>query len=281
MPEQDVMANFLRRHLPAKLAYNMVRWRNILFGIYFYRLSRRSPERIKKWIAKRVQTALGPDYDTATHFTPRYNPWDQRMCLVPDGDLFEAIKSGKAAVVTDGIETIAEHGIKLRSGTELPADIIVTATGLNLVAFGEIRVSVDGRNIDPAKTLNYKGTMYGGIPNLASTFGYTNASWTLKAELTCDYICRVLNHMDKGGYKVCVPQNDDPSVSVEPWLNLTSGYIQRAMDKLPKQGSKTPWKLHQNYVRDMMSLKFGSVDDGVLRYLHPNTSLELSSAQAG
>jgi cation diffusion facilitator CzcD-associated flavoprotein CzcO len=281
MPEQDVMANFLRRHLPAKVAYNFVRWRNILFGMYFYRLSRRSPERIKRWIAKRVQSALGPDYDTATHFTPRYNPWDQRMCLVPDGDLFEAIKSGKAAVVTDGIEAIAEHGIKLRSGTELPADIIVTATGLNLVAFGEIRISVDGRNIDPAKTLNYKGTMYGGIPNLASTFGYTNASWTLKAELTCDYICRVLNHMDKGGYKVCVPQNDDPSVSFEPWLNLTSGYIQRTMDKLPKQGSKTPWKLHQNYVRDVLSLKFGSVEDGVLRYLHPNTSLELRSAQAG
>jgi monooxygenase len=281
MPEQDAMANFLRRHLPAKLAYNMVRWRNILFGIYFYRLSRRSPERIKKWIAKRVQTALGPGYDTATHFTPRYNPWDQRMCLVPDGDLFEAIKSGKAQVVTDGIESIAEHGIKLRSGTELPADIIVTATGLNLVAFGEIRINVDGRNIDPAKTLNYKGTMYGGIPNLASTFGYTNASWTLKAELTCDYICRVLNHMDKGGYKVCMPQNDDPSVSAEPWLNLTSGYIQRSMDKLPKQGSKTPWKLHQNYVRDVISLKFGSVDDGVLRYLHPNAAPELSSAQAG
>jgi monooxygenase len=281
MPGQDVMANFLRRHLPAKVAYNIVRWRNILFGMYFYRLSRRSPERIKKWIAKRVQTALGPDYDTAAHFTPRYNPWDQRMCLVPDGDLFEAIRSGKASVVTDAIETIAEHGIKLRSGTELPADIIVSATGLNLVAFGEIRVSVDGRDIDPAKTLNYKGTMYGGIPNLASTFGYTNASWTLKAELTCDYICRVLNHMDKGGYKVCVPQNDDPSVSVEPWLNLTSGYVQRTMDKLPKQGSKTPWKLHQNYVRDVMSLKFGSVDDGVLRYLHPNAALELSSAQAG
>ena len=265
-PEQDAMANFLRRHLPAKLAYNLVRWRNILFGIYFYRLSRRSPERIKKWIAKGVQQALGPEYDIGKHFTPRYNPWDQRMCLVPDGDLFESIKSGKASVVTDGIETITEHGIRLRSGAELPADIIVTATGLNLVAFGEIRISVDGRSIDPAKTLNYKGTMYGGIPNLASAFGYTNASWTLKSELTCDYICRVLNHMDKKGCQVCVPQNDDPAVTEEPWLNLTSGYIQRVADKLPKQGSKAPWKLHQNYVRDVMSLKFGSVDDGVLRY---------------
>ena len=278
-PEQDAMANFLRRHLPAKVAYSIVRWRNILLGMYFYRLSRRSPERIKKWIAKGVQQALGSDYDTATHFTPRYNPWDQRMCLVPDGDLFEAIKSGKASVVTDGIDTVTESGIKLRGGRELEADIIVTATGLNLVAFGEIRISVDGRPIDPARTLNYKGTMYGGIPNLASAFGYTNASWTLKSELTCDYICRVLNHMDARGCQVCVPQNDDPSVKEEPWLNLTSGYIQRVADKLPKQGSKTPWKLHQNYVRDVMSLKFGSVDDGILRYLNPADTLDLRSAQ--
>jgi monooxygenase len=279
-PEQDKLANFLRRHLPSQLAYNLVRWRNILFGIYIYRLSRRSPERIKKWIASGVRKALGPDYDVDTHFTPRYNPWDQRMCLVPDGDLFVAINQGKAAVVTDEIDAITPTGVKLRSGRELPADIIVTATGLNLVAFGDIQLTVDGRDINPAKTLNYKGTMYGGIPNLASTFGYTNASWTLKSELTCDYICRVLNHMDKGGYQVCVPQNDDPTIQEEPWLNLSSGYISRVSDKLPKQGSKTPWKLHQNYVRDIISLKFGSVDDGVLKYLNRADKLELESAQA-
>jgi monooxygenase len=149
---------------------------------------------------------------------------------------------------------------------------------LNLVALGSIQISVDGRHVDPAKTLNYKGTMYGGIPNLASTFGYTNASWTLKSELTCDYICRVLNHMQAKGYKVCVPQNDDPTVKLEPWLNLNSGYIQRAADKLPKQGSKTPWKLHQNYVKDVLSLKFGAVDDGVIRFLNPTDSLQLQSA---
>jgi monooxygenase len=280
-PEQDAMANFLRRHLPSQVAYNLVRWRNILFGMYFYRLSRRSPERIKKWIAKGVKQALGPDYDIGKHFTPRYNPWDQRMCLVPDGDLFEAIKKGNASVVTDEIETITETGIKLRSGAALEADIIVTATGLNLVALGEIQISVDGRHVDPAKTLNYKGTMYGGIPNLASTFGYTNASWTLKAELTCDYICRVLNHMDRKGCQVCVPQNDDPSVTEEPWLNLTSGYIQRVADKLPKQGSKVPWKLHQNYVKDVMTLKFGALDDGIIRFLNPAPTLELGSVQAG
>jgi monooxygenase len=280
-PEQDRFANFLRRHLPSMLAYNLVRWRNILLGMYVYRLSRRSPERIKSWIAKGVRQALGPDYDIGTHFTPRYNPWDQRMCLVPDGDLFVAINQGKASVVTDEIDTIDEQGIQLRSGKQLPADIIVTATGLNLVAFGEIQITVDGRHIDPAKTLNYKGTMYGGIPNLASTFGYTNASWTLKSELTCDYICRVLNYMDKTGYQVCVPQNDDPLVKEEPWLNLTSGYIQRVTDKLPKQGSKVPWKLHQNYVRDIMSLKFGAVNDGVIRFLHPAEKLELTPAVPG
>jgi monooxygenase len=280
-PEQDALANVLRRYLPSKLAYGLVRWRNILFGMYIYGLSRRSPERLKKWIAKGVQEALGPNYDVGRHFAPRYNPWDQRMCLVPDGDLFKAINGGKASVVTDEIETITEHGIKLRSGAELEADIIVTATGLNLVAFGEIELTVDARRIDPARTLNYKGTMYGGVPNLASTFGYTNASWTLKSELTCDYICRVLNHMDKKGYQICVPQNDDPALKEEPWLNLSSGYIQRVSDKLPKQGSRTPWKLHQNYVRDVLSLKFSSVEDGVLRYLNPADSLALGSAQPG
>ncbi|HEX3912662.1 MAG TPA: NAD(P)/FAD-dependent oxidoreductase [Steroidobacteraceae bacterium] len=280
-PEQDAIANFLRRHLPAKLAYGLVRWRNILFGIYFFNLCKRSPERVRNWILDRVKGALGPNFDVATHFSPRYNPWDQRMCLVPDGDLFESIRQGKASVVTDEIETFTENGIRLRSGKELQGDIIVTATGLNLVALGEIQISVDGRPIEPGKALNYKGTMYGGIPNLASTFGYTNASWTLKSELTCDYICRLLNHMQAKGYQVCVPQNDDPSVQLEPWLNLTSGYIQRVADKLPKQGSKAPWRLHQNYVKDLMSLKFGSLDDGVLRFLNPADSLELRSALPG
>ena len=277
-PEQDAMANFLRRHLPSSVAYGLVRWRNILFGIYFYGLCKRSPERVKKWILDRVQAALGTDYDVVKHFTPHYNPWDQRMCLVPDGDLFEAIKAGKAQVVTDEIDTFTERGIKLRSGAELEADIIVTATGLKLVALGDIQLSVDGRTIDPSQTLNYRGTMYGGIPNLASVFGYTNASWTLKSELTCNYICRVLNHMDRAGYQVCVPQNDDPSVTLEPWLNLSSGYIQRVADKLPKQGSKLPWKLHQNYVKDVMSLRYGSLNDGVIRFLNPADGLELSSA---
>jgi cation diffusion facilitator CzcD-associated flavoprotein CzcO len=279
-PEQDGLANFLRRHLPASVAYGLVRWRNILFGIYFFRLCKRSPERVKKWILKQVQAALGADYDVSRHFTPHYNPWDQRMCLVPDGDLFESIKAGKAKVVTDEIDTFTERGIKLRSGTELEADIIVTATGLKLVALGDIQLKVDGRTIDPSKTMNYRGTMYAGIPNLASVFGYTNASWTLKSELTCNYICRVLNRMSREGYQVCVPQNDDPSVQPEPWLNLSSGYIQRVADKLPKQGSKVPWKLHQNYVKDIINLRYGSLDDGVIRFLNPTDGLELKPAHS-
>jgi monooxygenase len=266
MPNDDKMGNFLRRHLPARLAYGLVRWRNILFGIVFFRLCKRSPERMKNFIIKGVQKGLGGNFDVATHFTPRYNPWDQRMCLVPDGDLFESINQGKASVVTDEIETFTERGVQLRSGAELPADIIVTATGLNLVALGGIELKVDGRAVDPGKTLNYRGTMFSGIPNLAAVFGYTNASWTLKAELTCRYICRVLNHMDKAGFKICQPENDDPSMSEEPWLNLSSGYIQRVADKLPKQGSKVPWKLHQNYVLDIMNLRFGSLNDGVLKF---------------
>jgi len=265
-PNDDKIGNFLRRHLPAKLAYGMMRWRNIMFGIVFFRLCKRSPERMKNWIIKNVQKGLGADFDVGTHFTPRYNPWDQRMCLVPDGDLFDSIRQGKASVVTDQIETFTEQGIKLRSGAEVAADIIITATGLNLVAFGGIDLSVDGQPVDAAKRMNYRGTLFSGIPNFASVFGYTNASWTLKAELTCRYICRLLNHMDRTGLRICEPENNDPSLSEEPWLNLSSGYIQRVADKLPKQGSKVPWKMHQNYVLDIMSLRFGSLDDGVLKF---------------
>ena len=266
MPNNDKIGNFLRRHLSAKLAYGIVRWRNIMFGIVFFRLCKRSPERMKNWIIKNVQKGLGGSFDVGTHFTPRYNPWDQRMCLVPDGDLFDSINQGKASVVTDEIETFTEQGLKLRSGAEVAADIIVTATGLNLVALGGIALTVDGQVVDPGKTLNYRGTMFSGIPNFASVFGYTNASWTLKAELTCRYICRLLNHMDRTGLKICEPENHDPALSEEPWLNLSSGYIQRVADKLPKQGSKVPWKMHQNYVLDIMSLRFGSVDDGILKF---------------
>jgi len=265
-PNRDGVVNFLRDHLPETVAYRLVRWRNVLFGAAFYQLCRRYPLAIKNFILSGVRAALGPDFDVATHFTPRYNPWDQRMCLVPDGDLFDAIKAGSASVCTGEIETFTEHGIRLKSGQQLKADIVVTATGLNVVVLGNMQLLVDGQTIDPAKTLSYKGCMYSGIPNLASTFGYTNASWTLKCELTCNYVCRVLNYMERSGRDMCLPQNLDPSVQPETFLNLTSGYIQRAAEKLPMQGSKRPWKLYQNYFLDLLTFRFGAVDDGVLKF---------------
>jgi monooxygenase len=266
LPAEDFIANGLRRVLPVKLAYLLTRWKNVLFGMLFFQLSRRRPEMIKKLIANGVRRALGPDYDVDTHFTPRYNPWDQRLCLVPNGDLFEAIKAGRVDVVTDRIDTFTEKGLKLASGRELEADLIVTATGLNLQLLGGMQVSVDGREVDLAKTLNYKGMMFSDVPNLASSFGYTNASWTLKCDLTCEYVCRLLNHMDEHGYRQCTPRQIDPSLAEEPWIDFSSGYVQRSLHKLPKQGSRLPWKLHQNYAFDIMMLRYGRVDDGVMEF---------------
>jgi cation diffusion facilitator CzcD-associated flavoprotein CzcO len=210
--------------------------------------------------------ALGPDYDIGTHFTPRYNPWDQRLCLVPDGDLFNAIREKRASVVTSQIDTFTEKGVRLQDGSELEADIIVTATGLNLQVLGGLEVSVDGRTVDFARALNYKGMMYSDVPNLASAFGYTNASWTLKCDLTCEYVCRLINYMDRRGYRQCMPHNVDPTITELPSLDFSSGYVQRSVAKMPKQGSKRPWRLYQNYALDIVSLRFGKVDDGVMRY---------------
>jgi monooxygenase len=266
LPAEDFIANGLRRVLPLKLAYLLTRWKNVLFGMLFFQLSRRRPAIIKKLIFNGVRKALGPDYDIATHFTPRYNPWDQRLCLVPNGDLFEAIKGGRVEVVTDQIETFTPQGIALRSGKQLAADMIVTATGLNLQLLGGVQVSVDGREVALAQSLNYKGMMFSDVPNMASSFGYTNASWTLKCDLTCEYVCRLLNHMQKHGYRQCTPRNVDPSLVVEPWIDFSSGYVQRSLHTLPKQGSKLPWKLYQNYAFDIMMLRYGSVDDGVMEF---------------
>ena len=218
-----------------------------------------------------MRAYLGPDYDVDKHFTPRYNPWEQRLCLVPDADLFMAIRKKKASVVTDLIETFTETGLKLKSGAELEADLIVTATGLNLEVLSGLQITVDGKAVDPAKTFNYKGLMYSGVPNLASSFGYTNASWTLKCDLTCEYVCRLLNHMQKHGYVQCMPQNNDPSVTEEPWIDFSSGYVQRSLHKFPKQGSKAPWKLRQNYALVILMLKFGKVDDGVMQFSGPRS----------
>jgi monooxygenase len=265
-PAEDALANKLRQKLSATLAYHLIRWRNVLFGMYFFQLCRRKPDRAKQLILGGVKMALGPEYDVAKHFTPRYNPWEQRLCLVPDGDLFKSIRDKRASVVTNEIDTFTKGGIKLRDGSELEADIIVTATGLNLQVLGGLEVSVDGRTVDFARTLNYKGMMYSDIPNMASAFGYTNASWTLKCDLTCEYVCRLINYMDRNGYKQCMPHNVDPDVTELPSLDFSSGYVQRSIAKLPKQGSKRPWRLYQNYALDIVTLRYGKVDDGVMQY---------------
>jgi len=269
LPGEDRLANWLRRRLPAGLAYGITRWKNVLLGMWFYRFCRRNPTRARALITRWLTNELGPGYDVATHFNPRYNPWEQRVCLVPDSDLFAAMRAGRASIVTDQIDTFTEKGVLLRSGTELEAGIIVTATGLNLLFLGGLEATVDGVRVDFAKTVNYKGMMFSDVPNLALAIGYTNASWTLKAELICRYVCRLLNHMRKTGMRQCTPRLHDSSFEPMPFLDLTSGYVQRAIDRFPKQGSKTPWRLHQNYALDLLMLQRGSVEDRVMEFSNP------------
>jgi cation diffusion facilitator CzcD-associated flavoprotein CzcO len=272
MPEQDVIANFLRRIMPAMWAYRLSRWKNVAFMTYIYQLSQRFPNFVKKGIIKKASKQLGTDFDVDTHFTPRYRPWEQRMCLIPDADMFEAIKSGRAGVVTDQIETFTEKGILLKSGKELEADIIVTATGLAMQAFGGMELTVDKRRVDPGQVLAYKGVMMSGVPNFASVFGYINASWTLKADLICNYVCRLLNFMDRKGVRQVTP-NPVGESAVAPFVeNFSSGYIQRALASWPKQGQKKPWRVYQNYFRDTISLKWTRVDEEGLEFSNPTAA---------
>lgn len=263
-PSEDAFANWLRRWLPPMLAYGIVRWRNVLLQLWFFNFARSRPRLVKRKLLEQVRAHLGPDYDVETHFTPRYNPWDQRLCLVPDADLFDAIREGRASVVTDHIDTFTETGLLLRSGQTLDADVIVTATGLALQFLSDLDATVDGRRIEFPQTFGYKGMMYSGVPNLASSFGYTNASWTLKADLTCEYVCRLLNHMRRTGTDICTPTLTDPDLTAEQWIDFSSGYFQRALHKFPKQGSALPWKLYQNYARDIFLLRYGAIDDGTM-----------------
>jgi cation diffusion facilitator CzcD-associated flavoprotein CzcO len=266
LPSKDAVAGWLRGKVPAGLAYAIVRWKNVLVAMYLFNQSRSKPEKIKKWLLGMARKALGPGYDVAKHFSPRYNPWDQRLCFIPDADLFRAIKSGKASVVTDEIENFTEKGLRLHSGEELEADIIVTATGLKVQLMGGMQVWVDGAPVTLSQAMSYKGMMYSDVPNLASSFGYTNASWTLKSDLTAEYVCRLLKHMDAGGYAQCTPRKRDDSIAEQPAIDFSSGYIQRAKDVLPKQGSKRPWRLHQNYALDLLEFRFASVDDGTMEF---------------
>ena len=265
-PSRDKVAAWLRRALPEGLAHRLTRSKNILLGMYFYNLARRFPHKARQAILGGIRRQLGEDFDVDQHFSPDYLPWDQRLCLVPDGDLFKAIRAGKADVVTGQIETFTERGLRLRSGQELDADIIVSATGLQLKMLGGIALDVDGVAVDLAQRHMYKGMMCDDLPNLAFALGYTNASWTLKCELTAKHVCRLLNHMEARGYAWCAPRWRDPSLGEEPALNLKSGYVQRAAAILPKQGSRRPWKLYQNYVYDTVSLALGRVADGTMAY---------------
>ncbi len=259
LPGRDPIANWLRRVMPSRHAHRLSRWKNVAYTMYLYQMARRRPELVKAGILKRVRAALGPDYDIATHFNPRYNPWEQRLCLAPDGDFFQALKSGRASIVTGEIETFTPEGIRLQSGEksrpDLQADIIVTATGLVLQQFGGAELRVDGRLLDPANALSYKGVMLSGVPNFASVFGYINASWTLKADLICAWVCRLLNYMDRKAVRQVTPSSDDEPAAATFVEHFTPGYIQRGQAHWPRQGSRPPWRVHQNYIRDIFSLR--------------------------
>jgi len=265
-PSEDAGANFLRKFLPAKLAYGLIRWRNVLMQLLLFKLARGRPKMMKNKLLTEAKELLPDGYDVETHFTPSYNPWEERLCLVPDADLFEAVSTGSASIVTDHIETFTETGIKLRSGAELEADIIVSATGLDLQVAGGAEIFVDGVRINTGEAMTYRGMMYSDVPNMSVTFGYTNASWTLKADLTSEYMCRLLTHMDEVGAVAATPRLRDPEVTEEPFVDFSSGYFKRAEHKLPKQGSKKPWKLNQNYALDILALRYGKMDDGVLEF---------------
>ena len=258
-PSSDAIANLLKAILPAQLAYDIVRWKNVTFGQWFYRQTRERPGKVREQLLKRLAKLLPADYDLETHFTPGYNPWDQRLCLVPDADLFTAIKAGSASIVTDQILRLEAAGIRLKSGALLPADIIVTATGLKLEAVGGMRISVDGIPRRTADSLAYKGMMYSGIPNLFQSFGYINASWTLRSDLIADYVCRLINHMDARGVEIATPT---PAADVTPErlaMDLQSGYVQRGADALPRSGNRAPWVVTANYKYDRAELLDGPV----------------------
>jgi cation diffusion facilitator CzcD-associated flavoprotein CzcO len=268
-PSVDRMAEALRRWLPARAAYTLNRWKRVLLGMYFYRMCQRKPQGVGRWLLAQLKPQLPPGFDIERHFHPRYNPWQQRLCLVPDGDFFRALREGRASVATDTIDTFTGQGIRLASGEELPADIVVTATGLELQVLGGAQLIVDGQPVNPARCVSYKAMMLSGVPNMASITGYTNASWTLKSDLSAEYVCRLLNHMRAQGLRQCTPTLTDPDMPLAEWVDFTSGYIQRSAHLFPKRGMKAPWLLKQNYVHDLVTLRHGKVDDGAMVFSNP------------
>ncbi|MGY1808296.1 flavin-containing monooxygenase [Blastococcus sp. SYSU D00669] len=265
LPGKDPLARALRKRLSPERAYPIVRWKNVLVSTLLYQLSRRRPEGMKAFVRKGLVKQLPAGFDVDTHFSPPYDPWDQRLCLVPDGDLFRALRSGKAEIVTDRIRRFTADGVELESGTTIPADLIVTATGLNLLPIGGMQLCRDGEPVDLSSTVSYKGMMISGVPNFDMVIGYTNASWTLKADLVNRYVCRLLRHMDAKGYRVATPV-PPPEGASAPFLDLTSGYVQRSLAQLPKQGSRAPWRLHQNYLKDVRLMRRGPLEDEGIRF---------------
>jgi monooxygenase len=263
LPGSDGVALTVRSRLPARVAYATARWKNVLRQMVAFNVARRAPRFARSLVRKWNQDQLPEGYDVDTHFNPPYEPWDQRLCLVPDGDLFQAIASGRAEIVTDRIKTFTERGLALESGREVEAEVIVTATGFNLLLLGGMEVAVDGEKVDFSRRVAYKGLMLSGVPNLAMALGYTNASWTLKCDLVAQYVCRLLDHMDRNGYAIARPQPPDASLPTDPIIDLRSGYVMRSIDRLPKQGRSLPWRLHQNYFRDIRLLRRGPVDDAM------------------
>ncbi|MHB1809893.1 MAG: flavin-containing monooxygenase [Solirubrobacteraceae bacterium] len=277
LPSRDPLADALRRRLPADAAYALVRWKNVLLTIANYELCRRAPSLMRRLLRRLAASQLPEGYAVDTHFNPDYAPWDQRLCLVPDGDLFNSVSSGQASVTTGEIETFEADGVRLRSGERIGADLVVSATGLNLLLFGGIEIVVDGREVDPGETVAYKGMMLCGVPNFAFTVGYTNASWTLKADLVAEYACRLLRHMDERGARICTPLAPEDSQQTHPLIDLRSGYVLRSIEQLPRQGARAPWRLHQNYVRDVRLLRRGPLDDA----LELSTPAARSKREAG
>ena len=266
MPRRGGMGGLVRRFVSPRRAGRFLRWFNALTTQAFYRLSRSRPEFVKRALRRQLERELPPGYDVDTHFTPRYDPWDQRMCLVPDGDLFRVIREGRASVVTDRIATFTENGIRLESGRELEADVVVAATGLELLFAGGTDLRVDGEAVEPSGLFTYKGMMLERVPNFAVAIGYTNASWTLKADLTCGAVARVLNHMRTRGATRCVPVVRGVRATGEPLLGLTSGYVMRSADRFPRQGPAAPWRLQQSFLADWRAIRLGPVEDGALEF---------------
>lgn len=264
LPGRDPLATRLRR-LPTRVSYPIVRWKAILLAVATYQLAQRRPELVKSLIRKMTAKQVPAGVDVDVHFKPAYNPWDQRLCFVPDGDLFKAMRAGRASVVTDHIDRFTETGIRLTSGEELEADVIVTATGLTLKAMGGVELVVDGAPVKMPETMTYKALMLSDVPNFVFTIGYTNASWTLKADLVADFVCRLLTHLDERGVRRVVAPRD-PSVGEQRLIDFSSGYILRALDELPRQGDREPWKLRQNYLKDVRSINHDRIDDGVLTF---------------